>query len=198
MSLKVWVYQKLKNTSRKVEKYWPRLHRELLYDYDLTLNTEEPKSLTDYHLVDISHDKLSDLLTIWNLDLKVLSERLDRGDHCYVAYYGSEAVSYHWVQTLGVHFIQPLNQTISINKKQLWIYHVRVAKEFRGKGIGGWVYANILKDFSKKEFTSAWIYTSSRNKANQRSLSKSGFQYYGSGISVKWNGSYFPLKQARF
>lgn len=61
------------------------------------------------------------------------------------------------------------------SKSKFVIYHVRVADQFRSKGIGTKAYYNLLVHMQKKGFNEALIYTGSNNIGNQKSLKKLNF-----------------------
>ena len=192
MSLKVWAYRRLKNTIRSIKHYLPRLRREYIYNYPLSKSIDLTFNIEGAELTKISPQQVTDLLQIWNVDKTVMATRLDRGDNCYVVYKNSRA---HWVQNSGVHFVQPAGQYIQIAERELWIYHVRVAEEFRGKGVAGMVYAEVLKEFQALGYKKAWIYTSSVNKSNQRSLGKLGFEFHSYTVSLKIGKKFLALKK---
>jgi predicted GNAT family acetyltransferase len=191
MSSKAWVYQRLRNIIRIINYYRPKLHREFIYEYLLDNIIDTYIAIEGVILTKITQEQIPDLLEVWNVNTVDMNERLDRGDHCYVVYKEKKAISYHWVQLKGKHFIQPLNQYMTIANNELWIYHVRVSEEYRGQGISGLVYSMILKEFKNKGYKKAWIYTSSTNDANQRSLEKANFQFSKSGISLSFGKMFF-------
>ncbi|MFA0964684.1 hypothetical protein AB9P05_22950 [Roseivirga sp. BDSF3-8] len=113
---------------------------------------------------------------VWPVPVQKTESRLKRGDLCYLGVVNDKAVSYHWVQTSGSHFVQPAGKDMVLNQGQFMIYHTRVDEKVKGKRINPFVICTLLKELKEAGYHQGLIYTASTNQANQRSLERVGFR----------------------
>jgi ribosomal protein S18 acetylase RimI-like enzyme len=171
--LKAWVYLRRRIFS-KIKKIIPEFGSELLYSkeiggsVDLNMKGFEIRLLQSHELDFLKNVKA-------NIDNEISSSLLDRGDSCFIGIIENKVVSFHWVQTAGLHFIMSINQHVPIDHFQAWIYNVRVHKNYRGRGINGVVLAKISNELYVKGFRQILIYTKQKNLSQINSLKKFGF-----------------------
>lgn len=168
------------------------LHTEFLYSHllDNIPDCIQPKGISIQKL-DVQH--IHWLQEIWNIDPKQMEQRLLEKHICYVSFMDHKAAGYHWVKRQGVHPIIPAGTNITIKSGEDWIYHVRVASKFQGQGISTYVYQTILNEAKELGQEKVYIYTSSQNASNQRSLEKIGFILERKFTSLKVNKRYYRL-----
>lgn len=192
------VYQKLRRFFKKGLKIRFSLSSEFFFTHDL-------KEISDLRIdrevevreLNIEETKL--LREVWPVNILRMQNRILSGEsRCYGTFVHGKIVGYHWVQFKGKHFIQQLHQHIHVLQGDFWVYHVRLAEEAQGKGIGSYVYSHILKDFKAKAYNRAIIYTAESNVANQKSLKKVGFKFYSKVPSLLINEKYWSFKKIHF
>lgn len=168
------------------------LHTEFLYCHSLGSIPEciEPKGIS---IQKLSVEHIHWLQEIWNINPKQMEKRLGENHLCYVSFIDGEPAGYHWVQQQGKHPITPAGKIIAVQPHEYWIYHVRVANRFQGIGISTYVYHKILNDAKILQQEKVFIYTSSKNAGNQRSVQKTGFVLMRKFFSLKVNHSYYAL-----
>jgi RimJ/RimL family protein N-acetyltransferase len=168
------------------------IHIEYLYCHDLaSINkVARPQGLT---VKKLDRNNIPLLQQIWNVDPTQMEKRLSENQICYISFINDIPAGYHWVQENGVHYIQPAGINITIQPNESWIFHVRVADQFQGQGISTFVYQTILEEAKIKEKQKIYIYTSSQNHSNQKSLEKSGFLLTRKYTSIKLNHRFYNI-----
>ncbi len=168
------------------------LHTEYLYSHSLDKipDCSHPKGIS---IQKLEAQHIHWLQQIWNIDPKQMEKRLLENHTCYVSFIDGKPAGYHWVQHQGIHPILPAGTSMTIKPHESWIYHVRVADQYQGKGIGTFVYRTILNEAKTLQQQKVFIYTSAKNINNQRSLAKIGFVLERKFLSLKVNRQYYPL-----
>lgn len=175
MGAKAWAYRKLKRIGRTVRSFRVRRHTEYFYEHSLTgIHTVEPRIAVEVFTMRRGQEKL--IKEVWPVPEDKVSERLERGDLCYLTRHGGQIVAYHWVQTRGEHHVQPAGKDLLLQEEDFMIYHTRVTEVCKGKRINPYVLCEILKSMSDKGKRRGLIYTASTNQANQKSLERIGFK----------------------
>lgn len=175
----------------------PQIVHELFLEHNLgDLETIKPK--LPVRIVPLAKNNIECINQVRKNNLKLLKERLNRGDLCLTTEYSGKTVSYHWVQFKGEHLVQQTNELMVLKEKEAVIYHVRVHPDLRGNRINGFVYGEILKKCKNMGLNRVWIYTNCNNKPNLKSLIKLGFKSYRKTMSLKVNTKYYLLKNKFF
>lgn len=180
---------------RNLRQLLPALNRELMYRHNLEF-VQEVKPRIDVGIGELDEKNIELIHSVKHLDLERLRQRLKRGDKCYVGYVNNTVVSYHWVQFSGTHFIQQAGKKVEIQPREFWIYHVRVAENYKGNRINGFIYNKILNDAKLSGYVKGWVYTNFKNSANRKGLEKLGFQIDHVIYSMKFKNKYFQIFKA--
>lgn len=199
MNLRVLVYRTYRVFLRNLKKMRIGFHWEVCYSHDLE-NISNSFEINDNLKIQLIEPfSYAPLEEVWNINRGQLKKRWASGhSECFISLFNGMPISYHWVQYEGVHFVQQAGLNISfLGVKSAIIYHVRVAEQYRGQGIGSAVYLYILKYLKKKGFGRALIYTSLENEANKRSLEKLGFTEDFRLLSIYMGDKFYALKNKR-
>lgn len=148
----------------------------------------QPKTLVKIKLLDIT--RASDLNQIKTVSEKKIEMRFKNGDLCFITEKSGKLLSFHWLQTQGRHYVQPIGQWIDIKTREAVIYDVHVNKNYRGLRINGFVYSNILTHCRNNFINRVWIYTDKSNIQNIKGLNALNFHNYGYSFSIKFNNKY--------
>lgn len=182
--MKVWAYRTLRRISRLAKSLKPVRHTEYFYVHDLNeIPDAEPRVPVSLSI--LKRGESEKVREIWPVDLKKIEERLKEGHLCFLGTLDNLPVSYHWVQTSGMHFVQPAGKDMSIDEGRFMIYHTRVADEVKGKRINPFVICTILTEMKNNGYTEGLIYTASTNISNQKSLERIGFKKITEVSSLK-------------
>jgi RimJ/RimL family protein N-acetyltransferase len=157
---------------------WAVLRQEVtyLYRHDAGMRVGDsptPDGL-DINLLSPAHVHL--LEEAWALDVKVMTERFERGDRCYIARLRGRLVHYSWFQTSGWHPIEPAGVTVLVKPREAWTYHCYTNAEARGLGIYPLALSRILREAHGAGIQTVWIYTSHKNRPSQRGIERAGYE----------------------
>lgn len=174
---------------RKLLQHIPKFNIELIYKYSFnTIEVICPKIEVECQKLSIKDlDKLDN---VKKLNKKVLNQRIERGDECYVCLFYGKVISYHWVQYNGEHLLQQAGQIYNL-QNEACIYHVRVKEDFQKNKISSFVYCKIVDNCLRNNIDNIWIYTNYNNIANQKSLEKIGFRQTEKIYSFKIENKYY-------
>lgn len=178
---------------RTLRNLFPELARELLYVHDLKIIPECTPKL-NVRILKLDNGNIFRINDVKKFDDNAFFVRFERGDMCYATENSeNKIVSYHWIQNLGIHYIEQANLGVEINDRERWVYHVRVREDFQGKGIARFVYRKILKDSKREGFNKVFIYTNFKNFSNRKSLEFLGFYAVRIYYSIKFKSKYFLI-----
>ena len=159
----------------KTTSFKPVIKTTKLYHHNLSeVKQIRPKVTVQTQLLQVSEGEL--LYEVWPVHLNRVTERLKRGDKCYICKIDEKPVHYSWVQSTGVHRIKLAGRSITVGPGEIWIYHCRTASSARGQHIYPSVLSQILQDHRQLGFRHCWIYTTTDNNASQRGIERSGFR----------------------
>lgn len=178
---------------RRLQALQPKLNVELFYYHSLNeINKMECR--VPIKIQTLNKKDLYRLNEVKRLNINRLLERHNRGDMCYVAIVNdSKIASYHWVQEIGSHYIQQAGRFEEVRNNEAWIYHVRVAENYRGNRINGAVYQRILTDCKERGIKKVWVYTNLLNNQNRKGLEKLGFVLDYKIYSLYFKNKYYQL-----
>lgn len=195
MRWKVLVYRMW----RKLYNLSISIHKEVFMFHNLDMIPLIPSPNIDIDISILPFEDISLLTNIWPVNIAQIQNRFkSRHSECYLSSYNGAPIAYHWVQFSGRHYIQQASIDFELEGQNIFvIYHVRVAEEYRNKGIGRFVYARIINDYKSKGYTKALIYTSARNKANIRALIKLGFRSKYEFSALRIGKNFYPLSSRK-
>ena len=177
---------------RFVRGFRMRFLREIFYEHNLE-SIPRYKSKIAMSIKIIDKDDILRINEVRNFSLRTLEKRLVNGDKCFVTEKESRFMSFHWLQTKGKHYVQPIGEWVEINDGEAVIYHVHVHNDFRGNRINGFVYSEILKYCKVNKINRVWIYTDKKNINNRKGLESLGFKIYKESLSLLFNNRYHQL-----
>ncbi|MGB3181842.1 MAG: hypothetical protein WBB45_10660 [Cyclobacteriaceae bacterium] len=184
MDAKAWAYRKLKRIGKDLRNFRVHRHTEFFYDHDLSgIPSVEPRIAVRVSVMNDGEEGL--IRQVWPVPVEKVRERLERGDLCYLTWHNEDVVAYHWVQTKGLHFVQPAGKNLNLQKTDFMIYHTRVTEVCKGKRINPYVICEVLKSMKERGKERGLIYTASTNLANQKSLERIGFSKVQEANSLK-------------
>lgn len=198
MNWKVSVFRTWRWFKRQFSK-WRKtgLHTEYFYVHGLNNIPElRPANIPiEIRILELKEVEL--LHQIWLVDLDKARERLIAGHSCcYLSLHEGKPVAYHWVQLQGKHFVQQAGQWIDIFKNDSFmIYHTRVKCEYQKNGINMYLLLYILHNFRKLGYHKGYIYTSSKNIANQKGIERIGFELKDKVRSFKVGMHFYTTKR---
>jgi RimJ/RimL family protein N-acetyltransferase len=147
------------------------------------------------HVARIFGPDIASLCALGFDDREDWRQRLERGDHCYGAWLGSDLVHYSWVQTRGAHPIATAGIEVPIRERELWIYNCRTSELHRGRRI----YPHMLQHIVREQFgagaRTAWIYTAEHNIPSQRGVERAGFTLVHKLRALRLGRRYRPLSE---
>ena len=195
--LKELGYQKSPKLKREQLLNQISFHNEFFYVHNLENITKIDLPEPSFEIKTLDPSELIQLRKIWPVNLKHLEKRFKAGNsECFISTVNGTPVAYHWVQFSGTHFIQQANCHYKLNDHhEFIIYHVRVSEKFQLKGISTFAYNHILNTYKEAGYKIAFIYTSSKNIANQKSLAKLGFTKIQTLSSIKIKSKYYPFRR---
>ena len=188
----------LRNRVRKFGHVVLRRTRFLTtYLYYCDLTGVQPAHMdAKYQIKCLQEDMLHLLHQVWPVSLAQAKSRLARGDVCFVCLIEGQVGHYAWVQSSGRHRILFAGRTVPIQDGDIWIYHCRTAEWARGRGIYSSVLRYILQKYCNEQFSSAWIYTTSRNVPSQKGILRAGFHLNKRYHALQIDKRYLPLSLA--
>lgn len=123
-------------------------------------------------------------------------ERLERGDRCYTVSIDGRLAHYSWVQRSAMHPITEAGLSVPVREHELWIYHCVTAEWARGRRIYPATLQRIISDCFAEGDSTAWIYTSTDNRASQNGILRAGFGMVATLEALRLGSHYFHLSRA--
>lgn len=137
--------------------------------------------------------QVGQLADIGWFDVKEGLDRLRRGDRCYTVSIDGRLAHYTWVQRSACHPITEAGLSVLVGRGTVWIYHCQTAEWARGQGVYPSTLERIVSDcFAEGDYT-AWIYTSKRNVASQKGITRAGFNLVTTLHAFRMGSQFFPL-----
>lgn len=123
--------------------------------------------------------------------------RVKRGDACYGTWLADELVHAAWVQSSGLHAIDPPGVMREVGAGEIWIYNCRTLASHRGRGLYVATLSRILDDHVAAGGARAWIYSAAQNLASQRGIARAGFVLDERLRAIRIGRDYVPLRPRR-
>lgn len=142
----------------------------------------------------LSIKNISTLCQVRTLNEKKLAQfkkRFDRKDICYVAMVDNIIVNYSWVALNGKHYVEPERKSVDILPGDIWIYDCVTNKDYRGLNIYPAVLGFILRKYVNSNI---FIYTTKKNIASQKGISKAGFSLIYKKITFYYRSQRLSIK----
>lgn len=142
-------------------------------DLNFKIKTKFPIQLEIFNC-DNFHD-VGSLMTLkgWNTE-KILFDRLDRGEVCYLAKYGKSIVGYLWIR-LAKNTTIGESEQLRLKENEGYFYDVFVLEEYRGGNIYPALLSYMLEDLRIRGYKRVFALTRVDNFAALRSKGKLDF-----------------------
>jgi len=137
--------------------------------------------------------RLAEIRTVSDKKMDQFLQRDKRGDLCFVATHNGQMLSYAWLQTSGIHPIQPAGRSLPVKAGEAWLFDGGTAVWARGNNVYSFLLNSMFRYLQTQAFNCAWGYTTRSNIASQKGIVKAGFKLTARLYCLEFAGFVLPL-----